>query len=100
MTRGMIRCLLLALCLAALPAGPAHAAYPERPVRLIVPFPPGGAVDVTARIVAERLTARLGQPVVIDNRAGAGGALGAELAAKAAPDGYTLLVGSSSTHGT
>jgi tripartite-type tricarboxylate transporter receptor subunit TctC len=91
--------LLLILGLVAL-AAPADAAYPERPVRLIVPFPPGGAVDVTARIVSERLAVGLGQPVVIDNRAGAGGALGAELAAKAAPDGYTLLVGSSSTHGT
>jgi tripartite-type tricarboxylate transporter receptor subunit TctC len=92
----------LLLCLAALLAiPPARAApYPERPVRLVVPFTPGGALDVVARIVAERLAGGLGQPVVIDNRAGAGGALGAEIVARAAPDGYILLVGSSSTHGT
>jgi tripartite-type tricarboxylate transporter receptor subunit TctC len=93
---------LLLLLLAVVAAGsPARAApYPERPVRLIVPFTPGGTVDVTARMVGEALGVRLGQPVVIDNRAGAGGAIGADLAAKAAPDGYTVLVGSSSTHGT
>jgi tripartite-type tricarboxylate transporter receptor subunit TctC len=76
------------------------AAFPEHPIRLVVPFTPGGSVDVTARLVGERLAVGLGQPVVIDNRPGAGGAIGAELVAKAAPDGYSLLVGSSSTHGT
>jgi len=91
--------LLFGLC--ALAIAPARAgSYPERPVRLVVPFTPGGSVDVTARLVGERLAVGLGQPVVIDDRAGAGGAIGAELVAKAAPDGYTLLVGSSSTHGT
>ncbi len=97
--RRMTRCLLLVL-LALASAVPAHADWPERPVRLIVPFPPGGALDVTARIVSERLAAGLGQPVVIDNRGGGGGVIGAEAAARATPDGYTLLVGSSSTHGT
>jgi tripartite-type tricarboxylate transporter receptor subunit TctC len=76
--------------------GPAAAqgqdAYPSKPVRLILPFPPGGGTDILGRLVAERLSARLGQPVVTDNRGGAGGNLGAEAAAHAAPDGYTLLL--------
>src|SRR5688572_29976303 len=67
--------------------------YPARPVRFIVPFPPGGGVDIVARGVGEKLGARLGQTVVVDNRPGAGTTLGATLAAKSAPDGYTLLVG-------
>ncbi len=65
---------------------------PSRPVRLIVPFPPGGAVDVVARVVASRLPERLGQQVVIDNRGGANAIIGTEIAAKAAPDGYTILM--------
>lgn len=72
---------------------PAAAQYPARPIRFIVPFPPGGGVDLVARTVGEKLSARLGQPVVIDNRPGAGTTLGTGLAAKSAPDGYTLLVG-------
>lgn len=87
--------MLLGLCL----AGPAHAeVYPEKPIRLIVPFTPAGATDLLARLVGERLGERLGQPVVIDNRPGAGGNLGAELAARAAPDGYTLLMGPASIY--
>src|SRR5436190_21654451 len=70
--------------------------YPNRPVRMIVPYAVGGASDVTARIVAAKLAERLGQGVVVDNRTGAGGAIGTEMAARAAPDGYTLLLGSSS----
>jgi tripartite-type tricarboxylate transporter receptor subunit TctC len=77
---------------------PAFAAYPERPVRLITPFPPGGATDLLARTVGERLSARLGRSVVIDNRPGAGGNIGAELAARAAPDGYTLLMAPTSIY--
>jgi tripartite-type tricarboxylate transporter receptor subunit TctC len=68
-------------------------AYPAKPVRLIVPFPPGGAVDYYARTVQNRLADTLGQPIVIENRTGAGGMVGAELVAKSPPDGYTLLVG-------
>ena len=70
--------------------------YPNQPVRLIVPWPPGGGVDTSARIVAQPLSERLGQSVVIDNRPGAGGNIGTEIAAKAKADGYTLLMGSSS----
>lgn len=78
----------------------ASAAFPDRPVKLVVPFPPGGSVDVAARIIAPKLTALLGRPVVIDNRSGAGGVVGAAFVAKAAADGYTLLLGTVSTHGT
>lgn len=67
--------------------------YPNRPLRLIVPYPPGASVDATARLMGQRLGEALGQPVVIDNRAGAGGVIGAELAARAIPDGYTLFFG-------
>lgn len=75
-------------------------AFPDRPVRLVVPFPPGGNIDVVGRLLAERLGPALGQNIVIDNRAGAGGAVGAESVAKSPPDGYTVLLGSGSTHGT
>jgi tripartite-type tricarboxylate transporter receptor subunit TctC len=70
----------------------AHAAYPERPVRLIVPFVPGGAVDAVGRLLGNAMTTNLGQPVVIENRGGAGGVIGMETAAHAAPDGYTMMV--------
>jgi tripartite-type tricarboxylate transporter receptor subunit TctC len=71
--------------------------WPAKPLKLIVPFTAGGSTDTVARIVAEKLSTRLGQPVIVDNRAGAGGAVGSDVAAKAAPDGYTMLVGTSST---
>src|ERR1051325_3710707 len=84
---------------AMLNAGSAAAqAYPAKPIRLMVPFPPGGSTDIVARIVAQKLSSQLGQPIVIENRGGAGGTLGAAAVAKAAPDGYSLLVGSTSTH--
>jgi len=74
--------------------------YPDRPIRLIVPFGPGAGVDVVGRVVGQKLTESLGQAVVIDNRAGAGGTLGASIAAKATPDGYTLVMGSIGSLGT
>ncbi|MBL6454370.1 tripartite tricarboxylate transporter substrate binding protein [Belnapia sp. T6] len=85
------RATLAALPLLAAPALLRAQAWPARPVRLIVPFTPGGATDAIARLVAERLGAALGQSFVVENRAGAGGNVGAEIAAKAEPDGYTLL---------
>src|SRR5215813_8433415 len=72
----------------------AFAKYPDRPIRLIVPFAAGGNADIVGRLVGERISSALGQPVVIDNRGGAGGSIGAETVARSAPDGYTLLVGS------
>lgn len=82
-------------------AGSVEAAqnnYPNKPVRLIVAFPPGGSTDIIARLVGQRLSERLGQQVIIDNRGGAGGTIGTEIAARANPDGYTLTMGTTSTH--
>jgi tripartite-type tricarboxylate transporter receptor subunit TctC len=87
----------LALPVALWIAFPAHAQnYPTRPVRIIVPFAPGGATDIVTRIVGQKLTEAWGQTIVVDNRAGAGGNVGAELAAKATADGYTLFMPSGS----
>jgi tripartite-type tricarboxylate transporter receptor subunit TctC len=85
---------VLALAAAAGAAG-AQERFPARPIRLVVPYPPGGNVDITARLLAPGLGEALGQSIVVDNRSGAGGNLGANLVAKASPDGYTLLMGSS-----
>ena len=87
----------IALALLAAPAvAKAQSAWPQRPVRIMVPFPPGGSNDVIARPLAEKMQHRLGQPVVIENRPGAGGSIGAAQVAQSAADGYTLMVSSSS----
>ena len=89
---------------AAMPAGAQPAstgsghAYPARPIRFVVPFPPGTTTDVVARLVAQRAGERLGQPIVVDNRSGASGTIGVETVARAAPDGHTWGLGTTSTH--
>lgn len=88
---------LIALVLTAGLALPAHAVFPERPITLIVPFSAGGATDVMGRILARAMGTRLGQTVVVENKAGAGTAIGAIALAQSAPDGYTLLISSNST---
>jgi len=90
--------LLCALPRAAFAAEAAAPPYPDRPVRLIVPFPPGGGADSLARLMMPRVAQLLGQTILIDNKAGAGGNIGAEYAARATPDGYTLLYGTNGTH--
>jgi len=90
----------LALSFAACPAEAAErSTYPSKPIRVIVGFVPGGSADITARTVGQKLSEQLGQPVVVDNRSGASGIIGTELAARAAPDGYTLLEATMTTHG-
>ncbi|WP_251864590.1 tripartite tricarboxylate transporter substrate binding protein [Achromobacter sp. Marseille-Q4962] len=95
----MMKRLLAGLALACLGAGaPAHAqdGYPSRPVRIVVPFSPGGATDIMSRLLAEKLTARLGQPVIVENKPGGGTMIASDYVARAEPDGYTLLMAASS----
>jgi tripartite-type tricarboxylate transporter receptor subunit TctC len=90
---------LFAFCIATLiAAGAAAQGYPSKPIRLIIPFPAGGATDVLGRTLGQKLSGVLGQSVIVENKPGAGGAIGAEAAAKSAPDGYTLLLATNSTH--
>jgi len=99
----MGRCALLCGIFAtvAVAAGPAHAqtTYPDKPIRFVVPFPPGGGADNLARAIVPKASQILGQPIVIENKPGAGGNIGAADVARAAPDGYTLLQGTNGTHG-
>jgi len=90
--RQTLRCLAAIVALFVVVATPARAEYPERPVRMFVPFPPGGAVDLVARLLAAHLAADLGRPFLVDSKAGAGGILATDAVAKALPDGYTLLL--------
>jgi len=96
-TRIVVAAVAMAAMVAAAPFATAQD-YPAKPVRLVVAYPPGGAVDFVARLLAEKLAASLGQPVIVENKAGAGGLVGSEQVAKAAPDGYTLLLGTVSSH--
>src|SRR5580692_7593413 len=93
---GFLAC--LAMSMLAAEAGAAET-YPSRPIKLIVPFPPGGPTDVQARIVAIEMSKTLGQQIVIDNRGGAGGSIAAQAAATSAPDGYTMFFATGGTHG-
>jgi tripartite-type tricarboxylate transporter receptor subunit TctC len=90
----ILRRCMLAAAIVVVTALPAFAQqYPVKPIRFIAPFPPGGGVDIVARAMGEKLTPRLGQPIVVENKPGAGMTIGIDLAAKSAPDGYTLLIG-------
>src|SRR5688572_32903537 len=88
----MKKFLLFVLAIFSLGTATAQDRYPSKPLRLIVPFAPGGSTDIFARLIAERLAAPLGQPVVVENRAGASGNIGADAVAKAPADGYTVLM--------
>ena len=89
---------LMAVAVGLVMSAVSTGAYPTKPITLIVPFPPGGSTDIVGRVVADGLSKELGQPVVIENRGGAGGTVGTAVVAKAAPDGHTLAIGTTSTH--
>ena len=95
----IMRSVIIFIGLTLVAAWSAQAEFPERAIKIIVPYPPGGTTDLLARAIAPRLAERLHQPVLIDNRAGAGGVIGSKMVSKSTPDGYTLLFGTIATHG-
>ena len=99
MASHLLKTLFALLPCLALAAPVSAQTYPYKPIRFIIPLAPGGSVDIAARLLAQELSVALGQPVTADNRAGGGGNIGAEMAARAAPDGYTMVMGSSSNFG-
>jgi len=98
MSNRLLKATLMAAAIGLLAGVGSTIAYPTKPVTLIVPFPPGGSTDIVGRVVADGLSKELGQPVVIENRGGAGGTVGTAVVAKATPDGHTLAIGTTSTH--
>jgi tripartite-type tricarboxylate transporter receptor subunit TctC len=97
MARNYLTASLLAICCVGIVPVAAAQDFPNRPIRIVVPWPPGGNVDITARTVQAALADALGQQVIVENRPGAGGTVGSAQVAKSSPDGYTLLLGSSGT---
>lgn len=95
---GKLAAIALTLLLSPLAQQAAAQSYPTKPVRMVIAFPPGGSTDIVGRIVAQKLGERLGQQVTVENRGGAGGTVGTEVVAKAAPDGYTITLATTSTH--
>ncbi len=93
-----VRNFLVGIVIAVMAGGVAAQAWPAKPIKWVVPFAPGGTTDILARTVGDKLSVALGQPVIIENKPGAGGGVGAEFTAKAAPDGYTIMGGTISTH--
>ena len=96
--RAFLAAIGAAAFLASAPASAADGAYPSKPIRFVVPYPAGGPLDTVARLLAAKAGERLKQPVIVDNKPGAGGNIGADLVAKSAPDGYTILMGAVATH--
>src|SRR5687767_4694888 len=92
MTRAAAACIAIAIA-TAVPVPADAQAYPTKTIRFLVPYAPGGTSDILSRLISQKMSEKWGQQVIVDNRVGAGGAIGAEMAARAAPDGYTLVMG-------